>query len=183
MTDLIKTYNPANAAALTSEQLDGLQKLDSAQIKELAKAYPNGAMGGRAYLLMIDKTKPVEKQLPQLTTFENLWNLREKNSLRNWVAYRFRDNYKAPTPAQNIRKGNVKTRKVEVLDLSERETLNLPGFKTGDKQHPAQTVGITHVKKQAVSETLPEPFNSDVKKIEDSMPPKARRGRPAKTKN
>ncbi len=143
MSDIIKTYNPANASALTSEQLNDLQNLDSNQIKELAKAYPNATMG-RAYLLIIDKTKPVEKQLPSLSTFENLWNLREKNAMRQFVVYRFRDNYK-PVQTANIKRGTG--RKTEVLDLSETDLLNLPGFKTKDTEHPAQTVEVVKLNK------------------------------------
>lgn len=144
MTDIVKIYNPANASALTKEQIDKLQTLTSDEIKELAKAYPNMTMS-RAYLLIVDKTKPAEKQLPALSSFENLWNLREKNGLRNYVAFRFRDNYKPVQAGSTLKRGSI-ARRTEVLDLSEKELLNLPGFKTSDTQHPAQTVEVTKVK-------------------------------------
>lgn len=147
MIDIVKLYNPANAAALTPEQLQGLQNLSSAEIKELATAYPNMTMQ-RAYLLIVDKRKPVEKQLPALSSFENLWNLREKNGLRHYVAYSFRSNYKAPTrtAAQPAR-----AKKSEVVDLSETDLMNLPGFKTPTKEEPPQEVKIKRVYKKRKS--------------------------------
>lgn len=154
MSDLVKIYNPANASALTSEQINKLQTLSSDEIKELAKAYPNMTMS-RAYLLIIDSRKPVEKQLPALSSFENLWNLREKNGLRNYVAYRFRDNYKPAATATASRR--LPTKRTEVLDLSEKDLLNLPGFKTAGTQHPAQTVEVTKIKKVTEPATNGEP--------------------------
>jgi hypothetical protein len=139
MTDLVKLYNPANASGLTPAELEGLQKLSSAEIKELATAYPNMTMQ-RAYLLIIDSTKPVDKQLPSLSSFENLWNLREKNSLRQYVAFGFKGNYK---PVQK----RIPAKKIEVVDLSEQELMTLPGFKTADAEHPAEEVVVKKVRK------------------------------------
>jgi hypothetical protein len=144
MSDLIKTYNPANAGALTEDQVKAMQNFTSDELKQLAIAYPNGAMT-RAYLLIIDKSKPPEKQLPSLSTFQNLWNLREKNGLKNLVAWRFRENKAAGSVVKPGKQ--MKAKKTEVLDLSETDLLNLPGFKTGDMDHPGQTVEVTKVKK------------------------------------
>lgn len=136
MSDIVKLYNPANAASLTPEQLEGLQKLTSDEIKELAKAYPNATMQ-RGYLLIIDGTKPASKQIPTLSTFENLWNLRERNGLKNFVPFAFKGTYK-PKVVQP-----VKARKTEVLDLSDQELLSLPGFRTGNQKHAGETVTVT----------------------------------------
>ncbi len=147
MSDLITTYNPANADTLTKEQIFKMQELTSAEIKELAAAYPNGATN-RAYLLIIDKRQPVEKQLPSLSTFQNLWNLREKNGLRNYVAYQFRGNYK---PVTGTKQGSsVRPKRTEVVDLADTDLMNLPGFKTADKEFPAQTVQVTKIKTKEV---------------------------------
>jgi len=120
--DLVKLYNPANAASLTPEQIEGLQSLTSDQIKELAKAYPNMVMQ-RGYLLIIDSKSKSVKQLPALSSFENLWNLREKNGQRSWVAYGFKGNYKPNSQKR------IQVKKTEVLDLSDEELMTLPGFK------------------------------------------------------
>lgn len=147
MSDIVKIYNPANAGALTKEQILGLQILTSPEIKELAIAYPNASMQ-RAYLLIIDGKKAVEKQLPQLSTFENLWNLREKNGLRQYVAYGFKGSVKV-NPITN-RTGTVRPRRTEVLDLSDTELLTLPGFrtKTGEINSPKQVEVIKIKSKQ-----------------------------------
>lgn len=137
MTNLVALYNPANAAALTPEQIQGLQQLTSAQIRELALAYPNSVMQ-KAYLLMIDSSLAAHRQLPQLTTFENLWNLRERNGQRNWVAFQFKGVYK-PVAPQRV----AVTKKPEVLDLSDTELLTLPGFKAGEVQVGEEKLKVT----------------------------------------
>lgn len=138
MSDLVKLYNPANSASLTPEQIAGMQNLTSPEIKELAVAYPNMTMQ-RAYLLIVDSSKPTDKQLPQLSSFENLWNLREKNGLRKFVAYGFKGVYLP-----------IKKKKVETLDLSDVELLSLPGFKTSNEEIPPETVQVKKVRKSKI---------------------------------
>ena len=152
MTDLVKLYNPASAAALTPDQIAGLQRLTDAELKELAKAYPNISMQ-RAYLLIIDTRKPAHKQLPTLSSFENLYNLRTKNAMKSYVAYGFKGVNK-PKPV-NVKGKSVK-RKVEVLDLSDAELLSLPGFKT---------IPATEVKVKKVGKKLPidQPVVNEIK--------------------
>jgi len=149
MTDLVKTYNPANAASLTPEQLDGLQKLSNDQIRELASAYPNSMMQ-QAYLLIIDSQKPVTKQIPNLSTFENLWNLRTKNGQKQYVAFNFKANYK-PVNIQTVRPKNV-----QIRDLSDTELMRLPGFKTSNETFPPKIVEVTHIKRVPIPETTTE---------------------------
>lgn len=172
MTDLVKLYNPANAELLTPEQLEGLQKLDSNQIKELAKAYPNTAIP-RAYLLIGDSTKPIEKQLLSLSTFENLWNLREKNAQRQYVPYAFKGTFKPKSF------NTVKPRKSEVLDLSDVELMRLPGFKN--------IGGISEVYKakpkdfEEITETVPVKKIRKVNKAEfEALPITEKISKPAK---
>lgn len=146
MSDIVKLYNPANAAALSPEEIAGLQNLSSDEIKTLARAYPNSVMQ-KAYLLIIDSSKPVEKQLPTLSTFENLWNLRERNGLKKYVAYNFKGVFKArPVP-------HIGAKRPEVVDLSEIELMNIPGLKikTGGKETQVtqpETVQVTEIKKR-----------------------------------
>ncbi len=141
MSDIIKLYNPANASSLTPDEVLGLQKLTSADIRELAKVYSN-AITQRAYLLIVDSTKPAHKQLPALSTFENLYNLRERNGQKQFVAFAFRGNYK---PAKITQKSG-KT-KSEVIDLSDVEIMTLPGFKTKSEVIPPQTVEVKKVRR------------------------------------
>ncbi len=125
MSDIVKLYNPANAASLTPEQLEGLKQLTNAQIKELAQAYPNLTMA-RAYLLIINTKQ--KNPLPQLSTFENLYNLRVKNNQSQYVANGYKGIYKTTSVKR--------TAKQEFLDLSDSELMSLPGFKT------AEAVGV-----------------------------------------
>jgi len=140
MSEIVKLYNPANAASLTPEQIAGLQSLTSAQIKELATAYPNMVMQ-RAYLLIIDGSKPAERQLPSLSTFENLWNLRERNGMRKYVAYSFKGSFKPKTAMP------ARSKRTEVVDLSDTELLSLPGFKTANTVTAPVQVPVTKVNK------------------------------------
>jgi hypothetical protein len=143
MIDVVKLYNPANAASLTPEQIEGLRNLTTDELKQLAQAYPNGSIQ-RAYLLIVDGSKPSTKQLPSLSTFQNLYNLRTKNGLKDYVAVAFKGAYKPVSqPTSRPRR--------EVLDLSDQELLSLPGFKTGkgttkEETIPPETVTVTKVK-------------------------------------
>jgi hypothetical protein len=154
MSDIVKLYNPANAAALTPEQTQGLQTLTTEQIGQLAKAYPNGT--GGAYLLIVDSAMPAHKQLPRLSTFQNLYNLRTKNGMKGQVAFAFKGNYKP----QRVNLP-MKTKRQEVVDLSDVELLTLPGFKTGvgtnkEETIPAEMVHVTKVKEKEEVKT-PKP--------------------------
>lgn len=143
MSDIVKLYNPANASSLTFEEIRAMQDLTSVQIKELAEAYPNKVMQ-RGFLLIIDKNKPAEKQLAALSTFENLWNLREKNGLRQFIAFGFKGNVKPGF----VKPGQVRTTKKEVLDLSETELMSLPGFKTQTNETLPQDVAVKKLNKK-----------------------------------
>jgi len=139
MNDIVKLYNPANAAALTEDEIQNLQKLTSSEIKILAQAYPNVTMQ-RAYLLIIDSKKQILKQLPTLSSFENLWNLREKNGKREYVAYGFKG-YKQKIVPLN------RPIKREVVDLSDVELMTLPGFKTANSEIKPEVVQVKKIKK------------------------------------
>lgn len=141
--ELVKVYNPANASLLSPEQINGLRELTSDQIKILAKAYPNMTMN-RAYLLIVDGSLKPEKQLPVLSTFENLWNLREKNGQKRFVAFNFKGNYKNIAKAVPTRKPH----KTVVMDLSDADMKTLPGIKTAsDLAAEDIKVKVTKVKK------------------------------------
>lgn len=147
MSEIVKIYNPANAAALTPEQNEGLQKLTTEQIGQLAKAYPNGT--GGAYLLIVDGSKPANKQLPTLSTFQNLYNLHTKNGMKQFVPFAFKGNYKPQRVNVPMR-----ARRQEVVDLSDQELLTLPGFKTGvgtnkEETIAGETVPVIKVKEKA----------------------------------
>lgn len=147
MTDFLKTYKPENAAALTTEQVQEMRSLTIDQIKALAKEYPN-RIYNRAYLLILDSKSKLapDKQLPTLSTWENLYNLITKNGLK-YVAIGFRGQGQVKQ-----RTVNVRPRKSEVIDLSDAELMSLPGFvlakKNGETEViPTETVPVKKVNK------------------------------------
>lgn len=152
MSDFLKLYNPQNASTLTPEQIAGLQSLTLEQIKQLAVAYPN-RIYNKGYLLVKD-TKgrvPMERQLPSLSTFENLYNLITKNNFKSYVAVGFKGQTQART--------NVKPRRQEVVDLSDADLMHLPGFKLarqngGEEVIPEETVPVVKVKRVPKEETV-----------------------------
>lgn len=145
--DLIKLYNPANASALKPDEIAALQKLTNDELKQLAKAYPNSVMQ-KAFLLIVDGRKDPAKQIPTLSTFENLYNLRIRHSL-NYIAINFKGN----TSPKFI--NPVKPRRSEVVDLSDTELMSLPGFKTANETIKPSEVVVTKVKRRTM------PINND----------------------
>lgn len=151
MTDIVKTYNPANAAGLTPEQITGLQNLTVDEIKLLADAYPNASYPA-AYLLIVDKSLKPEKQLPQLSSFPNLYNLITRNGLKNFGALNFKGNYKPVRSAVAMPSRNITAKRREVLDLGDAELMHLPGFKADKEIIKPETVEVVKVKPPVVEE-------------------------------
>ena len=144
MIDIIKLYNPAKADSLTPEEVTAMQSLTDEEIKQLAISYPNVSIN-KAYLLIIDNRKPIEKQLPTLSTFENLWNLKVKNSQKWFVPYAFKNNFKQKQ-IQPLRPN-----KTQVVDLSDVELMSLPGFKVAGKEIiPPVEVEVKKIKKTKI---------------------------------
>lgn len=85
---LIAKFNPANVANLTAQDLLEMRALTDQQIDTLAKAYPNQP-SRRAYLRLYDTTKPESKQIFNLSTWQNLRNVRKYSNMKNLVPYDF----------------------------------------------------------------------------------------------
>lgn len=85
---IVAKFNPANAANLTAQDLLEMRQLTDQQIDALANAYPNQPTR-RAYLRLYDTTKAENKQLFQLSTWQNLRNVRKFSNMKNLVAYDF----------------------------------------------------------------------------------------------
>jgi len=85
---LIAKFNPANGANVSAEDQLEMQNFTDEQIQILAKAYPNQPQR-RSYIRLYDKTLPANKQLFQLSTWQNLNNLRKYSNKKNLVAYDF----------------------------------------------------------------------------------------------
>lgn len=85
---LIAKFNPASGTPLSPEDLETLHGLTDAQIDVLADAYPNQPTR-RAYLRLYDKNLTLEKQLYQLSTWQNLRNVRKFSNRKNLIAWDF----------------------------------------------------------------------------------------------
>lgn len=88
--DIVDVFNPENAAVLPVEVLAFMEHLTDSQIEALAKAYPNKPTGN-TYLTLKDTN--LKKQLGQLSTWENLFNLRTKGGVKSFVAATFTSRY------------------------------------------------------------------------------------------
>lgn len=121
---LIEKFNPANGANITPEDLEILHTLTDEQIDVLANAYPNTPTR-RSYLRLYDKDMPLEKQLYQLSTWQNLRNNRKFSSKKNLIAWDFfttgtRVNATAHASAKNVKANATSPRKV-IVDLTATE--------------------------------------------------------------
>lgn len=123
--ELIAKYNPANARNLSQEDLANMRNLTTDQIRVLAEAYPNGARH-KAYLVLHDTNVDDAKQMHNLSTWQNLYNVRKYSGLKNLVPASFRDIFTKPQPSAKApvaaRSGNLKNVSArKVVDLSAQE--------------------------------------------------------------
>lgn len=85
---LILKFNPANAGNITPEDLLEMRALTDDQINVLAEAFPNQP-SRKSYLRLYDTTLDPHRQLYQLSTWQNLRNVRKFSNKKNLVAYDF----------------------------------------------------------------------------------------------
>lgn len=120
---LIEKFNPANGANLSAEDLAIMKSLTDEQIGILAKAYPN-TPGRRSYIRLYDTAIKPEKQIFQLSTWQNLNNLRKFSNKKNLVPY----DYQTPGAKVNQLKPmagkKIVAPKRVVVDLTAQEAAN-----------------------------------------------------------
>lgn len=119
---LIQKFNPVNAANLTPEDLEIMHALTDEQIDVLANAYPNQP-SRRAYIRLYDKNVGANKQVYNLSTWQNLRNLRKFNAKKNLIAWDFFNVAGAarqPTKATQPVAGAKSPKKV-VVDMTAKE--------------------------------------------------------------
>lgn len=122
--ELIAKYNPANARNLSNKDLEDMRNLTTDQIKVLAEAYPNGPRH-RAYLVLHDNNVEENRQMNNLSTWQNLYNVRKFSGMKNLVPSTFRELFQRPAvsrPAVSSRAAAAKTASArKVIDLSPSE--------------------------------------------------------------
>lgn len=148
---LIAKYNPANADRLTPEDLSAMRALTDEQIDILAKAYPNQPTR-RSYLRLWDDKLPENKQLFQLSTWQNLNNVRKFSNMKNLRPYDF------------------------ILAGNRLQTPKSPGANRGAAKQPAKKVVVDMTAQDAAKE-LKESLTGDKKQ---PQAPRPRTGRGAK---
>lgn len=122
---LLVKFNPANAGNMTAQDLLDMRNLTDQQIDALANAYPNQA-NRRPYLRLYDTTKADNKQLFNLSTWQNLRNVRKFSNMKNLVPYDFAASPSAFAQQQKANAGKVAGKAISspkkvVVDLSAKE--------------------------------------------------------------
>lgn len=116
---LIVKFNPANAASITPDDLKIMHELTDEQIDILAEAYPNQP-SRKSYLRLYDQNLKPDKQLYQLSTWQNLRNVRKFSQKRNLIAYDFYQVVK-PQPRQAVTKVTPGKPQKIVVDMTAQE--------------------------------------------------------------
>lgn len=119
---LIEKFNPTNGANLTPEDLEIMRALTDEQIDILANAYPNQP-NRRAYLRLYDKNVAANKQVYNLSTWQNIRNLRKYNAKKNLLPYDFfnvRSQTNNPVKATGTIPGAKSPKKI-VVDMSAKD--------------------------------------------------------------
>lgn len=119
MTDqeLIKRFNPTNTQPLNPEETEVMRNLTDEQITKLAEAYPNQPTR-KTYLILYDKNMKPDRQLRQLSTWQNLRNVRKYSNLKNLIAWEFKG--ASPLPQNRTQPGKPTAQKV-IVDMSAQE--------------------------------------------------------------
>lgn len=117
---LVAKFNPANAKNLTPEDFQIMRELTDAQLDTLAEAYPN-TPSRRSYLRLYDTKIEANKQIYNLSTWQNLRNVRKFSNMKNLQAYDFFDpQMKIVKAPEGITSAKASPRK-QVVDLSATE--------------------------------------------------------------
>lgn len=135
---IVELFNPANAANLKDADLKALPSLTKEDVAELAKAYPNTATNNN-YLLLFDKKLPEDKQLYQLSSWQNLRDLWNVGQLQ-FVPFGFRG-YQGPKRSEPVAPAQQAVAS-KVVDLSEHEAANAEGLQQ-EKKAPVNIVELS----------------------------------------
>lgn len=120
---VITLFNPATADQLTASDLEIMRELTDEQIDALAHAYPNSP-NRRSYLRLYDTKVPPNKQIYQLSTWQNLRNVRKFSNQKNLRPYDFllRGNrVQTQTKVSGLSKTSTSSPKKVVVDLTAQQ--------------------------------------------------------------
>lgn len=166
---LLEIFNPANAGNLSAEQTEILHNLSDDQIDALADAYPNQPTR-KSYLRLYDKNLPANKQVYQLSTWQNLRNVRKYSNLKNLIPWDFLTSatrFNQPQPAARVGSKVVAPKKVFV-DLTAEEAAAELRRNIVDKP-PAEDVKVAATKTSKTA-TNPRKGKGKTKNLAESQP-------------
>lgn len=165
--ELVQKFNPANAVNLGEADLLQMRELTDEQITALAKAYPNDAQR-KPYLILYDKNLAANKQLYQMSTWQNLNNVRKFANRKNLIPYTFEVLFRAmrnPQTSRPAQRTTAPARKVTVdlsaeaaaRELNEAVTKRAAVSPSAKKSAPAATDGkVAAGKKQPAKAAAPK---------------------------
>jgi len=110
--ETLELYAPHNAKNLTQAEVAMMKDFTREDLKALAGAYPNSPTGG-PYLILYDGSKPLNKQVFALSTWNNLYNL-HKAGQKHFHAHSFKSLFSPKqkalktAPVQDISKAQAK---------------------------------------------------------------------------
>lgn len=158
---LILKYNPANAATFKPEDFQEMRALSDDQIQILAEAFPNQP-SRKSYLRLYDTTLDPHKQLYQLSTWQNLRNVRKFSNKKNLVAYDF---YQVGAKAAAV----ATTRNAKVPVQPKKVVVDMTAQEAADELRKSIRTTVTEKVKQ---KELIKTVNSVEQKIKSAAKPK-----------
>lgn len=165
---LVQKFNPANGNTLTPDDLATLRGLTDDQIDALATAYPNTPTR-RAYLRLYDDKLANEKQVYQLSTWQNLRNVRKFANQKNLHPFDFVVKGKVAARPTAVIRPTPSGAKTVVVDLTAQQAANelkeslevdkkSKGAKVADGAKPAKSA-TGKGSRAAKAEDAPPPVN------------------------
>lgn len=170
---LIEKFNPDNAASMTPADLEIMRALNDQQIDVLANAYPNQPTR-RTYLRLYDKTVAENKQLFQMSTWQNLRNNRKFSNKKNLIPWDFQpSNIRTrTTPSRPTAVSAKQIPKRVVVDMTAKEAAEELTRTISNQKAAEQTKDITPpvkptTKKVAASKKLRKPTEQPAKEVQE----------------
>lgn len=143
--ELIKKFDPANAAELTEADINDMRNLTDDQIDILAKTYPNQPMI-RPYLLLYDDTVKPDKQLYIRSTWQNLRNLRKLNNKKNFRPWNFTS--RQPQTRTRSQNTGIPIPQRKVVDLSPAQAAQMLEDATNQSAYTTTSITSQNTVKQ-----------------------------------
>lgn len=159
---LIVKFSPKNGLNLTAEDLEAMRNLTDDQIDVLADAYPNQPTR-TAYLRLYDTSLPADKQIYQLSTWQNLRNVRKFSNKKNLRPYDFYTRNAKAIGQNKTVKATTTTAKKVVVDLTAKEAAaELTKNLTKPTPTPAPVVEMTPPAIETPAPVVEQPAPAEV---------------------